>query len=362
MIAGGFRRLREAGVLGMNRRNAEYIMEHNARSAYPIVDDKVLTKRLARRFGIPTPELYAVVENHGSIARLPGLLEGLREFVVKPARGAGGSGIILIRDRTERGFITQSGKVLTMDDFAYHLATILSGIHSLGGTEDRAVVEALIHPDPVFAGVTAGEGVPDQRIIVYRGVPVMAMVRLPTEASDGKANLHRGAIGAGIDIGAGVTLSAVHRSRIVVRHPDTGNPVAGIRVPRWEEMLLMAAKATEMTGLGYLGADFVLDREAGPVLLELNARPGLAIQIANRAGLRGRLEEIDRAPAAVFTTAASRVVWAGQRFGRGAEPPAGASPGDAPGAPASRGGDAPRGAAAGPAAGEMGGAEGTDGR
>lgn len=54
-------------------------------------------------------------------------------------------------------------------------------------------------------------------------------------------------------------------------------------------MLLMAAEAIEMTGLGYLGADFVLDKERGPVLLELNARPGLAIQIANRSGLRRRL-------------------------------------------------------------------------
>lgn len=318
MILDGFRKLREAGVLGMNRRNAAYVMVHNARSAYPFVDDKVLTKRLAEKFGIPTPEVYAVIENHGSIASLPRLLEGLREFVVKPARGAGGSGIILIRDTTAEGFVTQNGTVMTLGEFAYHISTILSGIHSLGGTEDKAIIEALIHPDPVFAGVTSRGGVPDERIIVYRGVPVMAMVRLPTEASDGKANLHRGAIGAGIDIGSGVTLSAVHRSRIVDAHPDTGNPVSGIRVPHWDRMLLMAAKATEMTGLGYLGADIVVDAERGPVLLELNARPGLAIQIANRNGLRERLDKVDSAPPAVFAAPASRVAWARGQFGEGA--------------------------------------------
>ncbi len=319
MIFDGFRALRQAGVLGMNRRNAEYIMVQNARSAYPSVDDKVLTKRLAEKFGIPTPELYTVVENHGSIAGLPRLLEGLHEFVVKPARGSGGSGIILIKDRTAEGFATQSGKVMTMDEFAYHVSTILSGIHSLGGMEDKAIIEALIHPDPVFADVTSREGVPDERIIVYRGVPVMAMVRLPTEASDGKANLHRGAIGAGIDIDSGVTRSAVHRSRIVDKHPDTGSSVGGIRIPHWDRMLLMAAKATEMTGLGYLGADFVLDRERGPVLLELNARPGLAIQIANRTGLRRRLDETDGAPPAIFAAPASRVAWARRQFGQGAD-------------------------------------------
>jgi alpha-L-glutamate ligase-like protein len=318
MILDGFRRLREAGVLGMNGRNAEYIMARNARSAYPFVDDKVLTKRLAEKFGIPVPELYSVVENHGSIAGLPRVLEGLREFVVKPARGSGGSGIILIRDKRAEGFVTQSGKVMTMDDFTYHISSILSGIHSLGGMEDRAIIEALIHPDPIFGTVTYHEGVPDERVIVYRGVPIMAMVRLPTRASDGKANLHRGAIGAGIDLGSGVTLSAVHRSRVIDKHPDTGNPVSGIRLPHWDEMLLMAAKAMEMTGLGYLGADFVLDRERGPVLLELNARPGLAIQIANGTGLRRRLDEIDNAPPAVFASPASRVAWAREQFGEGA--------------------------------------------
>jgi alpha-L-glutamate ligase-like protein len=263
--------------------------------------------------------VYAVVENHGSIGGLPRVLEGLSEFVVKPARGSGGSGIILIKGRKEEGFVTQSGKVMTVEEFAYHISTILSGIHSLGGMEDKAIIEALIHPDPVFAGVTSREGVPDERVIVYRGVPVMAMVRLPTEASDGKANLHRGAIGAGIEIGSGVTLRAVHRSRIIDRHPDTNNPVNGIRLPQWDRTLLMAAKATEMTGLGYLGADFVLDRERGPVLLELNARPGLAIQIANRAGLRERLDRTDGAPPAIFASAASRVAWARQQFGEDAD-------------------------------------------
>ncbi len=314
MILDGFQSLREAGVLGMNFRNAGYIMAYNARSKFPLVDDKVQTKRLAEKFGIPSPELYAVVENHGDIAKLPAVLNQRREFVIKPARGSGGSGIILITDKTEKGFVTQSGRVMSMDDFAYHIASILSGIYSLEGSEDTAIIEALIHPDPIFNSVTYRGGVPDERVIVYRGVPVMAMVRLPTKASDGKANLHQGAIGAGIDIGSGITLTAVHRSRIVSKHPDTKNPVSGIKLPLWDKLLLMAAEATDMTGLGYLGADFVLDREKGPVLLELNARPGLAIQMANQSGLRLRLDQTDRALPEVFLSPASRVAWAKENF------------------------------------------------
>jgi alpha-L-glutamate ligase-like protein len=307
VILDGFRRLRERGVLGMNYRNAGYIMAYNKRSAFPLVDDKVQTKRLAEKFGIPIPQLYSVVENHGSIAKLPGIVENLQEFVIKPARGSGGSGIILIKGRTDEGFVTQSGKSFSREDFTYHISSILSGIYSLEGMEDAAIIESLIHPDAVFSSVTYQEGVPDVRIIVYRGVPVMAMVRLPTEASDGKANIHRG---AGIDLGSGTTLTAVHKSRIITKHPDTENPVTGIRIPQWDTILLMAAKAEEMTGLGYIGADFVLDRERGPVLLELNARPGLAIQMANQDGLRTRLDKTDKALPDTFLSAASRVAWA----------------------------------------------------
>ncbi len=51
------RRLRETGVLGINERNADYTLAWNKRHLYPLVDDKLRTKRLAQRAGIPVPEL-----------------------------------------------------------------------------------------------------------------------------------------------------------------------------------------------------------------------------------------------------------------------------------------------------------------
>lgn len=313
MILNPTRWLKDIGILGMNRRNAEYIMRCNPRSAFPLVDDKLLTKRLAEKYEIPTPPLYHVIESHGDMAGLEKALEGQNEFVVKPARGSGGSGIVLITDRMKEGFVKQSGEVISWKDLTYHISDILSGIYSLEGLEDRALFEALIHVDPIFSSVTY-RGVPDIRIVVYRGVPVMGMVRLPTQASDGKANLHRGAVGVGIDIGKGMTLTAVHHSEIVHHHPDTGNPMNGIQVPHWEKMLLMAARAIDITGLGFLGVDLVIDCERGPLLLELNARPGLQIQIANRTGLHRRLDLIDKAPPDFFTTPEARVAWAIQTF------------------------------------------------
>jgi alpha-L-glutamate ligase-like protein len=313
MILSAIRSLKEKGVLGMNCRNAEYIMRHNPRAAFPRVDDKVLTKKLAAEYQIPTPRLHHVFHHHGAIRDLGSVLGELREFVVKPARGTGGSGILLVMDRTSEGFTKSSGETISREDLAYHIGSILSGIYSLEGLEDRALIEALIIPDPVFDEVSY-RGVPDIRIVVYRGVPVMAMVRLPTRASDGKANLHRGAIGAGISMGSGTTVTAVHHSLVVTHHPDTQQPVSGILVPYWNEMLLIAARACEMTGLGYLGVDLVIDRERGPLLLEMNARPGLAIQMANRAGLATRLERVDQAPPQIFDTPQTRVSWTMEAF------------------------------------------------
>jgi len=316
MILEAIRQLRAAGILGMNRRNADFIMPWNPRSSYPTVDDKVITKRLAEAHGIPTPQAHHIVNHHGDIAALEAALGDVREFVVKPARGTGGSGIILVVDKVREGFVKASGEVMSPGELRYHISGIIAGIHSLEAQEDRAIVEAMIHPDPVFAAVTY-RGVPDLRVVVYRGVPAMAMVRLPTMASDGKSNLHRGAIGAGIAMGSGMTLPAVHRSAIVTTHPDTGNPVSGIAVPCWRDVLVMAAKACDMTGLGYLGADLVMDRERGPLLLELNARPGLAIQLANRVGLAGRLTEIDRAVGDMGDAPEDRVDWAMRAFATG---------------------------------------------
>ena len=201
---------------------------------------------------------------------------------------------------------------MTLDEISYHVHMILAGVYSLGGQPDKALIEYRVHFDPLFEKISY-QGVPDVRIITYLGVPAMAMVRLPTRQSRGKANLHQGAIGAGVDIGTGETLTAVWNSRIVSEHPDTVNPVSGLIIPNWDEMLLLAAKSQQLTKLCYQGIDIVLDRDLGPLILEMNARPGLAIQIANQAGLKPRFDIID-AHVGTHADEAARVKFAKERF------------------------------------------------
>jgi alpha-L-glutamate ligase-like protein len=277
----------------MNRRNAQVIGPLNPRSAYPTVDNKRLTRQIAGEHGIPMPELFGAIETHRALRDFPAMVADRPSFVVKPARGAAGNGIVLITRHEGERLTKPSGETLAWPALTYHAACILSGVYSLEGLEDQVLIESLVVVDPIFEAVTF-RGVPDLRVIVYKGVPAMAMVRLPTRRSDGKANLHQGAIGAGITLGSGITTTAVQGRKLVDRHPDTGEPVEGIRVPHWERILTIAAHACEMTGLGYLGADLLIDRTRGPLLLELNARPGLAVQLANRDGLGRRLDLIDR--------------------------------------------------------------------
>lgn len=306
------RELRRRGILGINARNAKYILPHNARKDYPAVDDKLLTKEIAAKAGLAVPELYGVIRSNYEIKRLPEVLDGLDDFVIKPAQGSGGDGILVVASHSGERFRLVSGELMTLDEIGYHVHMILAGIYSLGGQPDKALIEYRVQFDPLFEKI-AFQGIPDVRIIVYFGVPAMAMVRLPTRQSRGRANLHQGAVGAGIDMATGTTLTAVCNSRIVTEHPDTGNPVSGLVIPHWEDMLMLAARSRQLTNLNYQGIDIVLDRDKGPMILELNARPGLAIQIANQAGLRPRYDIIE-ANAGTLDSDAARVAFARHRF------------------------------------------------
>ena len=304
--------LRNRGVLGMNQRNNAYIGRYNDRAKFPMVDNKLTSKKLAIEAGVAVPELLHVIRTQHDIFALRPELEQLDEFVIKPAKGSGGKGILVITGREGNEWIKASGSRVTFEDIERHISNTLGGLYSLGGNSDTAMVEGLIKADPVFDRFSF-EGVPDIRTIVFQGYPVMAMMRLATRSSDGKANLHQGAVGVGLDLATGRSLKAVQFDRQVDHHPDTGHSFADLKVPHWQRLLELSSACFDMTGLGYLGVDIVLDRNHGPLILELNARPGLAIQIANGQGLLPRLKTIEGLPRTHFS-AVERVNYAQATF------------------------------------------------
>lgn len=275
----------------MNARNYLYIRKYNKPSAKRIADDKLQTKKLLLAHEIPTSNLLYAFETRDSIRnfswRPP--KEG---FVVKPARGYGGEGIIVFESWEKGQGVTVSGQIYTLKQLESHLLDISEGVHSLQGLPDFAFAEEKITPHPFFRKYSP-IGLPDIRVIVFNTVPVMAMLRLPNEESGGKANLHLGAVAAGIDLRTGITNHAIHKDKQINFLPGTKIKARGIKIPMWDEVLLLAARTAKASRLGYVGADLVFDSEKGPLVLEVNARPGLSIQNANLASLRSRLERIE---------------------------------------------------------------------
>lgn len=306
------RQLREKGIMGINNRNAGYIQTYNERHLYPIVDDKLTTKKYAIERNLAVPPLYNTIASPSELQHLEEVLAPYDDFVIKPANGSGGDGILVIDGKYADRYRTVSGKLISIDEIYTLMLDTLSGVYSLGGQPDTVMIEYRVKFDPVFSQISY-QGVPDVRIIVFKGIPTMAMVRLPTMQSGGKANLHQNAIGAGIDIATGKTLSGVQGNSIVTAHPDTHASIVDVQVPHWDKLLDIASGCYELCGLGYLGVDLVLDKELGPLILELNARPGLNIQIANNDGLVKRLEKIERLPH-IPTGTAERIAFAKEHF------------------------------------------------
>jgi hypothetical protein len=119
----------------------------------------------------------------------------------------------------------------------------------------------------------------------------------------------------GLDICTGKAIQAVQRNKLVTHHPDTGRDFSDLQIPNWLDILMLSAKCYDMTDLGYIGCDFVIDETRGPMILELNARPGLAVQIANGIGLLTRLQTIEKL-GKVDMHAEERVAYTLETFGQ----------------------------------------------
>jgi alpha-L-glutamate ligase-like protein len=282
-------------ILGMNARNLQFIRPNNLRRAKRLADDKLFSKSVLKKADLPVPTLIAKIKDIEDLENFD--WKNLPEsFVLKPNRGFGGEGIIVVYGKKkgfENTWIKADGSLVTTEDLKTHIRNIIDGSFSLSGVPDTAFFEERMKILKIFKPY-AFKGVPDIRIIVYNKVPVMAMLRLPTKESSGKANLQQGAIGAGIDMATGVTTTAVFRkNRMIDYIPGTRLLLSGIRIPHWKDILALAVRAQNVSGLGFLGADIAIDRDKGPVFLELNARPGLSIQIANLDGLLGRLRRVE---------------------------------------------------------------------
>lgn len=287
---------RSKDILGKNARSFSYTKPYNLKPARRIADSKLITKELLKEAEIPVVETYVVIRDRKQLIDIDlGMFP--KTFVIKPDHGFSGEGIKVIYGRKKNGnWVGLHNKEYTQENLRFHINEILEGTYSLTHAPDIAVIEKRlrVHPD---LKIYSYKGVPDVRVIVFNGVPVMAMLRLPTKESGGRANLATGGIGVGIDISSGITTHAIVKGRFLQEKkidylPGTKSPLRGIKIPFWNTILEMAIKASRVSKLGYAGVDIAIDRDEGPVILEVNARPGLSIQNANNKTLGDRLRRV----------------------------------------------------------------------
>ena len=285
--------MKASAILGLNARTQLFSYSHNKSHGKGVAASKLWTYRVLSKVGMPTPEICAKFINPGDIlnydwSRLPSA------FALKPSRGLGGEGIIVVKRRAKdgNGWMTTSRERVTAEDLKLHALDILDGAYSLNNEPDIALVQEYVGRHKAFKKY-AYRGTPDIRVIVFNKVPVMAMLRLPTKDSGGRANLHQGALGVGIDIATGITTYAIWYGDYVKYKPGTKRKLHGIKIPNWTKILETAVKAHEVAKLGYAGVDIVIHPSRGPMILELNYQPGLQIQLANKEGLRKRLERVE---------------------------------------------------------------------
>jgi alpha-L-glutamate ligase-like protein len=279
------------GVFGLNRRNRDLVLRNNPPAAISLANDKIATKRVLAAAGLPVPATIADLSSHRQVRSLyPLLMRVEKGFVVKPSHGSQGKGITLFTYALEDRVLPLHGPPWSLKDFVYYMCRILAGEYAMGHPVDDVLIEEKINPEPDWI-LEDLPGPPDLRILVYRGDPILSMARLPTIASEGRANLHAGGVGLGIDLKTGRSTHAILKEKPILHHPDSGLELIGREVSGFEECLQLAAKCAAAAPLGYMGVDIIRDRVKGPVVIEINAHPGLAIQLANRKSLDEALRE-----------------------------------------------------------------------
>ncbi len=277
-------------VIGINSRNKEFIYPLNDKVLLDLATDKLATKVRLIEYGVPVPKTICYVDKLSKIDSITQNILRPEGFALKPNQGSQGNGIIIIKSYQNGIFNTASNKQLSLNDIKRHCQEILAGSFSQTGEEDVAYFEPLILQSEMLQKISPF-GLCDIRVILCKSKVISAMLRMPTQNSSGKANLHQGAIGIGVNIETGVTQTAKNKKKNIENHPDTQEPLIGFQIPFWQEIIDISKVCQEAVPLGYIGVDICLDRHLGPLVLEVNGRPGIEIQNIQERGFYHELSQ-----------------------------------------------------------------------
>jgi len=285
-----FRKINQhSNAVSINQRNRDYIYTLNERKWLELAIDKLGSKQALIRADIPVPQSLMQCSSFLELEQFMQDIEHFESFVIKPNRGSQGNGILVIEHKDEQYFYSPSRKAYSRKDIRHHLSEIIGGSFAQDGLADIAYLEPLLIEHPSIAQF-ANLGLSDIRIIVCQQEIISCMLRIPTKQSEGKANLHQGAIGLSINAETGITEVASFQGQPLTHHPDSGVKLAGQSIPFWKQICSIALRSQEAVPLGYIGVDVCIDKKLGPLVLEVNGRPGLEIQNVQQKGFADELK------------------------------------------------------------------------
>lgn len=254
-----------------------------------ILKDKLLFEPMLKPYA-QVPEVLALVER-GRLYALPkeggrraqGTLEALLErapagVILKPVRGNKGRGVLSL---------THEADALHLNGQPVGAARAHETLRALDGYLVVARAQQAEYAAHIFPGSANTVRVvsmkdPDTGEVFFPA----AMHRFGGTRTVPTDNFQTGGVSAAVDLGAGRLGRAVRhpnftggRLEWVSHHPDTGSPIEGVVIPRWDEVKATLKRVVDAYPfLRYVGWDVLITPD-GVCLIEGNHNINLGLQV-----------------------------------------------------------------------------------
>lgn len=263
---------REAWLDNFEHRQTNTLLDHlNAGLPVAQITDKLRFHEHCRTHGLPTaPVLVAWAA--GGQRLTPEPADPQADVFIKPARDFGSVGTVAIRYDAATHTYELGGQRLTWTE-------LLPAIAAQHASHGPYLLQRRLRNSPAMA-VFGQQDVCNVRVITgctVRGEIelIAAVVRLPSSFTT--TGHDRNVLLSTVDIGDGRLSAGMFRNILLPqfeRHPDTGHPLAGWTLPRWNDIRALAFRAhATCPWIAFVGWD-VIDSDQGVLLLEANANWG----------------------------------------------------------------------------------------
>jgi hypothetical protein len=261
-----------------------------------VANDKLLTYSVLADAGIAIPRIHAVCHDFRqyrdrptfkTVAEVASYLRGNASFplIAKPILGIYSEGVYLLNS-----FDASTDSIILDDDGASPVEALAARLLSV---ESGYLLQELLRPHEDIHQFIS-DRLCTLRVIVLleRGNPRLFMAVWKINMSDTVADNYwrEGNLLAKIDQESGEILHCVTglgpKCRIVDRHPKTGKPLAGFRVPRYRDAIDLALRASKsFPGIPMQAWDIAVTDD-GPMPLEVNVAGNLFIpQLVSQKGI-----------------------------------------------------------------------------